>query len=112
MSWLKGVVCVVLCASALSVSGENLNNCVQISNTKFDSCINNSGMSMRITNGCNVTVNTEFCLQRKNGKWDCGRDSSLAAGRHTTYYTCEATGKYEWIACRENENCQIRNIPR
>lgn len=94
-------------SNSANPSGKNYNNCVQISDTKFDSCVGHSGMSMKITNVCNTKIAAEFCLERRDGKWDCGRESSMAPRESTTYFGCNSTGRYKWVGCEEFGGCQL-----
>jgi hypothetical protein len=90
----------------------NYNNCVHITDAYFNKCTNNTGMSMKITNTCSVPISTEFCLERINGKWDCGRFSALDPSQTTFFYSCDNTGNYKWIGCEKNGSCKINGLNR
>ncbi|GAB3981750.1 hypothetical protein GCM10028806_52020 [Spirosoma terrae] len=67
------------------------------------------GLSIKITNKTNVKLNCYFCMEYKNGKWDCGA-STINAGAYHTSWSCENTGKVKVWAI-DNDVFNKNNCP-
>ena len=41
-----------------------------------------------------------MCIEKTNGKWSCGSDSSLGVNQSNGgFWACDATGNYIWDSC-------------
>ena len=67
--------------------------------SKFADC---DGVTMKITNKTNITLECHFCIELKAGGWSCGA-SAIKAGSYTTYWSCKNTGKVKVWAMSEDE---------
>ena len=59
------------------------------------------GLNIKVTNKTGIRLECKFCLEHKDGTWDCGA-SAIRAGDYTTYWSCHNTGKYKVWAMSED----------
>ena len=48
---------------------------------------------VKVTNRCSVTRSVQICIQKNNGKWDCGVEWNVGAGRNMSYWSCDSNGE-------------------
>ena len=85
---------------SFNIHASDTKHCVNINTTRGDSCGTPDSMNVWVTNNCSTKVYVKVCLERKDGKWSCGSDSSLKPGkRNGAFYTCHATRNYRWDTC-------------
>lgn len=94
----------IVAALAITAAGStwaaDARHCVALHTKRGEHCGDPSSISVDVVNRCNQPVYVKVCNQRTNGQWDCGSDSNLAPGkRNTGFWSCKATGRYEWAAC-------------
>lgn len=66
--------------------------------SKFADC---DGVTMKITNKTNITLECKFCIELTAGGWSCGA-SAIKAGSYATYWSCKNTGKTKVWAMAED----------
>jgi len=85
---------------SLNTHASSTRHCVNVETTRGDSCGTPDSMNVWVTNNCSSKVYVKVCLEKTNGKWSCGSDSSLKPGkRNGGFYTCRATRNYVWDSC-------------
>lgn len=100
---MKKLIGIVLVAG-LSLSGNapaaDADHCVVLDDRWGERCGSTDSLQIRVTNQCSQRVYVKMCLQKKDGRWSCGSDSSMDPGdTNRGFYTCHATGNYRWAAC-------------
>ena len=79
---------------------ESTRHCVSLETPRGQSCGSPDSMNVIAQNNCGTTVYVKVCVEKTNGKWSCGSDSSLRPGaRNGGFYTCHATAQYRWDSC-------------
>ena len=97
---IVGLCTVFIMALFLNVHAKSTHHCVKAEPFWGKSCGNKDSMNVRIRNNCSESVYVKVCVERTSGKWSCGSDSGLEAGTtNAGFYTCHATGNYEWRTC-------------
>jgi len=85
---------------SLNVYSADTAKCVNLESFRGDNCGSPDSIRVNVTNRCAKKIYVRMCQQRSDGKWTCGSDSALKPGStNTGFYTCHATGKYEWNSC-------------
>ncbi|WP_345984872.1 hypothetical protein WCX49_09585 [Sulfurimonas sp. HSL-1656] len=94
-----------------NVFAQDAKFCVHLDDRWGDNCGSSDSLSIKVTNQCNQRVYVKMCLEKKNGNWSCGSDSTLDPGEtNNGFYTCHATGDYQWSACTGGYNeCGFKN---
>jgi hypothetical protein len=57
-------------------------------------CINSDSVTVEAWNACDGPRSVKICLERRNGKLDCGGWEDVAQGSTTDYWICRGTGRY------------------
>lgn len=69
----------------------------------------NDEFHLRVQNHCDERLTYEYCLKKRNGKWDCGQSSLRPReGSSMGSYACDATGEYKVIACSRGSHCNLK----
>jgi hypothetical protein len=85
---------------SLNIHASSTTHCVNVETTRGDSCGTPDSMNVWVTNNCPSMVYVKVCLEKADGNWSCGSDSSLRPGkRNGAFYTCHATRNFEWNSC-------------
>jgi hypothetical protein len=82
-------------------------SCLKIEETRGTHCGESDSLGVDFTNTCSDTVRVSYCLERSNGKLDCGLDSKLKPGtKNNGAWTCHGSGKWRMLACDVDEGCR------
>lgn len=83
----------VMSGAVPAAQAQSLERCVQPYDKKIgNNCGNPNSVSYRFKNSCSVTIDMRFCLERTNGKWDCGTWLNTKPGASTSTFVCSGTG--------------------
>ncbi|MDD8058465.1 MULTISPECIES: hypothetical protein [Shewanella] len=112
MTKLIGIISIISLWLSASVFAADAQHCVLLDDSWGNSCGSPDSLQIKVKNGCSQTIYVKMCIEKKDGKWSCGSDSSLAPGRtNTGFYTCHATSRYKWSACTGGyKECGFKNL--
>lgn len=93
------IILLFLCFAA-NVFAKDTRHCVSLDSEWGDNCGSSDSLQINVKNRCSQRVYVKMCLERKDGKWSCGSDSTLDPGEtNNGFWTCHATGDYKWSSC-------------
>ncbi len=76
----------------------DLSYCIEVLEAihgELSTCTGTSGLRVRSRNNCDATIMIKTCLERTDGSWDCGLETSVSPGETNSYWTCRSTGRYQ-----------------
>jgi len=105
---ISSILILFISASAFSADAEH---CVSLDDRWGEKCGSSDSLQIKAKNRCSERVYVKICLERKNGKWSCGSDSTLDPGEtNGGFFTCHSTGNYKWAACTGGySECGFKN---
>jgi hypothetical protein len=114
MGKLKWVLAVVFAGSlfvAMNASAGDMSYCAHLEDDWGSNCGSSDSLQMKVKNNCGRDIYVQMCIERKDGKWSCGVNSSLHPGQTDQgFWTCHSTGRYKWAACSGGrEECHFPN---
>jgi len=74
--WIKITALFLLITSA-NIYAADTTHCLSQNIKLGDNCGSSDSKRVEVTNNCDQNVYVKICLERINGTWDCGSDSSL-----------------------------------
>jgi hypothetical protein len=101
--------------TSFSIYAGDAQHCAQLDYTRGEHCGSTSSFGITVTNTCNENIGVKVCIQRRNGKWNCGLDSKLRPNESNNgFWVCKAHTypKYDYDACFGNvytNNCLTLN---
>lgn len=76
-----------------------MKHCITTEIHRGRNCGNPNSLQVIFQNHCATTVSLKYCLERTDGRWNCGAVSRFDEGDTTQgAWICSATGKYKWSA--------------
>lgn len=57
-------------------------------------CDDPTSLSVTSRNNCSESIMIQTCIERSNGSWDCGLDSSVPPGGNMSYWSCDTSNRY------------------
>lgn len=89
-------------------SANDFRGCMTLETRWGEQCGERDSFQVIATNTCGSAAYIKICVERTNGKWDCGTDSNLPpGGRNTGWYVCHGTGRYKWASCSAGDDCSF-----
>jgi len=81
-------------------SAGSARHCVAVDGKWGANCGSSGSYGLSVTNNCSVPIYVKACVEKTNGDWFCGSNSSLKPGMsYGGTYTCAGTGRSRWDAC-------------
>ena len=107
---LAVLLVLTLCIPA-ALFAQDARRCVSLDAKRGTQCGSADSLQIKVKNRCSQKVYVKMCLEKKNGQWSCGSDSTLAPGKtNNGFWTCHATGDYQWSACTGGyKECGFKN---
>lgn len=106
-----GIISIMSFWLSASVLAADAQHCISLDDRWGKQCGSSDSLQIKVKNKCAQRVYVKMCLEKKNGKWSCGSDSTLDPGQtNTGFYTCHATSNYKWSACTGGyEECGFKS---
>lgn len=83
-----------------SVFSLNTKHCVNLVSEWGKKCNSTKSLQKIAENNCSEDVYIKMCIEKSDGKWSCSSVSKFKPNAKASgFYTCHATGKYEWASC-------------
>ena len=99
MKYLSGFIAMASLLASASVFAADARHCADLEYIWGTRCNSSESLIINTTNNCAETIYIRTCLERKDGRWDCGTHSNMRPGQSSGHYTCHATGEYQRAAC-------------
>ncbi len=111
MKKLTVIIAVISLCCAMNVFAEDAKHCVSLDDKWGNNCGSSDSLQIKFKNRCSQRIYLKYCLERKDGKWRCGSNSTLDPGEtNLGAWTCHATGNYKWSACTGGyRECGFKN---
>lgn len=106
------LVVVALCAfGSVHAMAADTDHCVSLDSIWGNNCGSSNSLQIVPKNNCGQKVYVKICIEKTNGGWSCGSDSSLRSGRKNTgFWACKATGNYKYATCTGGyKECGFKN---
>jgi hypothetical protein len=76
---------------------------------KGTKCQNEASLNLKFKNITNETMDFQYGIQDKNGKWQTGLIPNIAPGNETGDITqCESNGRYKWWARPTSKSAEYK----
>lgn len=81
MKIMMGMVAVISLCFSINVFAENMDSCMSIKESWGKNCGSTSSFQVEFENQCSQDVYLKKCLERPDGRWDCGSTTLEAGGK-------------------------------
>ena len=99
MKIMMGMVAVISLCFSINVFAENMDSCMSIKESWGKNYGSTSSFQVEFENQCSQDVYLKKCLERPDGRWDCGSTTLEAGGKNKGAWVCQGTGNYKYAAC-------------
>lgn len=74
---------------------QDATHCVDVYKTEAGTnCGSSDSLLIRYRNSCTSAIDAQVCLERSNGRWECGVYSDMDSGDTSSHFVCKASGRY------------------